>query len=379
MATTRILHVNTGMDRGGVETWLVHVLRHIDRNRFRMDFLTQAPGPFAYNDEIRSRGGRILPGPGRYPLGAFARGFARALRDFGPYDVVHSHLHHYTGFVLRLAHRHGVAVRIAHSHRDVSPGEARAGLAGRVRRALMARWIDRHATIGLAASRVAGAALFGSGWGRDPRWRTLYCGIDLAPFHAPVDRAAVRAGLGLPPDAFVIGHVGRFHPQKNHPFLVEVAAGVFERLPRARLLLVGGGALRPETERRVAAAGLGNRVIFAGVRDDIPLLMKGAMDVFLLPSLYEGLPLVLFEAQAAGLPCVLSDTVSDEADVAAGMIQRLSLEAPVERWVRAVLRAGDTPEGERSRALAAVGKSPFNILHGVAELERIYGSGDDGA
>ena len=239
----------------------------------------------------------------------------------------------------------------------------------------MKRWIDRHATVGLAASRIAGAALFGPRWSSDPRWRTLYCGIDLFPFHAPVDRPTVRAEFGLPADALVIGHVGRFHTQKNHSFLVDVAAAVFLREPRARLLLVGDGELRPDIERRIAASGFRERVVFAGLRGDVPRLMKGGMDVFLLPSLYEGLPLVLIEAQAAGLPCVLSDTVSDEADVASESIARLPLDAPVERWADAVLRAGDVSGGARRNALAAVEDSPFNIVNGVAQLERVYESG----
>ena len=362
------------MGRGGVETWLVHVLRRIDR-RFRLDFLVQTDAPCAYDDEIRALGGRIIHGPPRYPLRSFSSHFGRVLREYGPYDVVHSHLHNYNGFVLRLAHRHGVPVRIAHSHRDASPREAQAGLAAKALRKLMKRWIDRHATVGLAASRIAGAALFGPRWSSDPRWRTLYCGIDLFPFHAPVDRPTVRAEFGLPADALVIGHVGRFHTQKNHSFLVDVTTAVFLREPRACLLLVGDGELRPDIERRIAASGFRERVVFAGLRGDVPRLMKGGMDVFLLPSLYEGLPLVLIEAQAAGLPCVLSDTVSDEADVASESIARLPLDAPVERWADAVLRAGDVSGGARRNTLAAVEDSPFNIVNGVAQLERVYESG----
>ncbi|MFQ5845737.1 MAG: glycosyltransferase, partial [Planctomycetota bacterium] len=213
---------------------------------------------------------------------------------------------------------------------------------------------------------------------RDPRWRLLYCGVDLSPFREPVDKAALRAALGLPADTFVIGHVGRFHPQKNHAFLVNVATGVLAREPRARLVLVGEGALRPEIERRILAAGFKERVIFTGVRGDVPHLMKGAMDVLLLPSLYEGLPLALIESQAAGLPCVLSDTVSDEADVAPELIRRLSLDAPVERWVDAVLEAGNAPDGARRTAVAALEASPFNILESVAQLERIYEPGNRG-
>jgi glycosyltransferase involved in cell wall biosynthesis len=210
---------------------------------------------------------------------------------------------------------------------------------------------------------------------RDPRQRLIYCGVDLTPFQAPVNRTAVRASLGLPPDAFVLGHVGRFCKPKNHAFLVEIAAEVARREPRARLLLVGEGPSRGAVERQVEAKGLRQRVIFAGVRPDVPDLLRVAMDVFVMPSLFEGLPLVGMEAQAAGLPLVVSKNVTPEVEVLPDLVQALSLAQPPAAWADAVLAFRDKPlAASRAEALNRMLQSPFNIRTGIEKLAEVYGT-----
>jgi glycosyltransferase involved in cell wall biosynthesis len=237
------------------------------------------------------------------------------------------------------------------------------------------KWlVDHHATLGFAASREAAASLFGTRWQADPRWRVLHYGIDTAPFgEERPDRAAVRAELGLPADAFVVGHVGRFAPQKNHRFLIDIAAELARREPSFRLLLVGEGGLRPAVEQRVAELELGDRVVFAGSRSDVPRLMRGAMDVLVLPSLSEGLPVVGIEAQAAGLVAVVSDVVTPELDLVPGLVRRVSLDAPASVWAEALLgvRVGQ-PTADPREALRAVEQSSFSIRASVESLERSY-------
>jgi glycosyltransferase involved in cell wall biosynthesis len=237
----------------------------------------------------------------------------------------------------------------------------------------MRRWILQNATVGLAASREAALALFGSAWEADPRLRLLYYGIDLKPFQVAADPVTTRAELGIPADAFVMGHVGRFWEQKNHEFLVHIASEVAKREPNARLLLVGTGPLRPAIEKWVVRAGIKDRTIFAGMRPEVPRLMLGAMDVFVLPSLHEGLPLVGIEAQAAGLPFIVSDVVSGEMDVLHSLIQRLSLSQPASVWADAILAARNTlPSITQREALRLMEKSRCNIYSSVRELEGVY-------
>jgi glycosyltransferase involved in cell wall biosynthesis len=371
--STRILQViYGGMARTGLETWLMHVLRHIDRERFQMDFAVQIEGR-PYEDEIRALGSKVIPcRHHRQPL-TYARNFRRILHDQGPYDVVHSHFHYYSGYVLRLAHQAAVPIRIAHSHNDTSQLDAERGRLYGMYIRLMRRWIAQNATVGLACSRVAASALLGGAWELDPRWRILYNGIDLKPFQFPSSPLAVRAELGIPADAFVVGHVGRFHKQKNHAFLVDIAAELVKREPRAYLLLVGDGPLRTAIERRVSEVGIADKVIFLGVRRDVPRLMLGAMDAFVLPSFYEGLPLVGIEAQAAGLPYILSDAITEEADCITPLIKRLSLSQPASVWAAAILEVRYHSSSITQReALRLVENSPFSIAFSVKALEEIY-------
>ncbi|MBR8834773.1 MAG: glycosyltransferase family 1 protein [Stigonema ocellatum SAG 48.90 = DSM 106950] len=369
----RILHVVGGMSRGGIETWLMHILRYIDRQNFQMDFLVHTEQPCAYDDEIYTLGSKIIPclHPSRPWM--YAHNFKRILCEYGPYDIVHSHVHHFSGYVLRLAEKAGVPVRIAHSHLDSSPLEAKAGLQRHLYLTLMKDLIARHATNGLGCSYLATLDLFGQNWKADPRWHILYYGIDLTPFREPINVVEVRSEFNLPADAFVIGHVGRFDPQKNHQFLLKIFALVASKEPQAYLLLVGEGPLRETIEQQALKIGVANRIIFAGSRPDVPRLMHGAMDVFLFPSLCEGLGLVLIEAQAAGLPCIFSDVVPQEADVVKPLMKRLSLSQSVSDWAVELLAwRNQVSQNVQNDGLKFIEGSPFNIETSVKQLEKIY-------
>jgi len=338
----RVLHVVGGMNRGGAETWLMHVLRHIDRDRFRFDFLVHTDKPCAYDDEIRDLGSKIIPclvpsQPWRYAVN-----FTRILKEYGPYDAVHSHVHHYSGFVLWLAERAGIPIRISHSHNDTSQYDSKAGIIRKVYLRITERLVGQYATNGVACSDKAAAALFGPEWKKNGRQRILYCGVDLRPFSETVVSAQVRRELGIPIDAYVVGHVGRFSEVKNHVFLLDIVRCMVEHDPNVRCLLVGDGPLRQEIEEKVNQLGLKDKVIFTGLRSDVPRLMLGAMDVFLLPSLYEGLPLVLIEAQAAGLPITVSNSVTKEIDVVPGLLTWLSLSESASVWAEAIFATLET-------------------------------------
>jgi glycosyltransferase involved in cell wall biosynthesis len=158
----------------------------------------------------------------------------------------------------------------------------------------------------------------------------------------------VRAQLGIPQGSFVVGHAGRFCEQKNHRFLVEVAEQFLRTQPSAVFLLIGDGPLRPAIQDMVRSRGLAEHFFFAGSRADVPSLMMGAMDCFLFPSLYEGLGLVLWEAQAAGLECLVSANLPEEAEVIPARVTRLGLDEPAARWAQ-VLGAIAQRGGSRSR------------------------------
>ncbi|MGE0267509.1 MAG: glycosyltransferase family 1 protein [Candidatus Omnitrophota bacterium] len=369
--TIRVLHVVGGMDTGGVETWLMHVMRRIDRSLYQFDFLTHTNKPCFYDEEIRSLGGQIIPCPHAARPWEYARCFHRIIKEHGPYDAVHSHVHHFSGFPMMLAKQAGVPVRISHSHNDTSLIESRAGF-GRKCYLHTALWlIRRYSTNGLACSGVAAANLFGKDWSRDSSRRILYYGINLDSFMATVHRADVRSELGVPSDAFVVGHVGRFAEQKNHDFLLDVFADFLKNEKNARLLLVGKGILEAEVAQKAERLDLMDKIIFAGVRPDVPRLMLGAMDVFVFPSRYEGLGLVIVEAQAAGLPVVMSDAIPEEAIVIRPLVKMLTLKDDVSIWVQAIAdsRSLNRPVNE---SYQSVRDSKFNVIRGVEELCGIY-------
>jgi glycosyltransferase involved in cell wall biosynthesis len=201
----------------------------------------------------------------------------------------------------------------------------------------------------------------------------LYYGVDLTPFQTPVDGLALRQELGIPKDAFVLGHVGRFEEQKNHLFLLEIAAAVIQKEPLTRLLLIGDGSLRSVIEDKIKQMGLTPYVIFAGLRSDVPQLIQSVMDVFLLPSFHEGLPVVGMEAQAAGLPLILSDVITEELDLVKPLIKRLSLSQGASEWAKAVLESPSLkslyPQAE---SLTSMENSPFNIAYSVQDITKIY-------
>ncbi len=369
----RILHVVGGMNRGGVETWLMHVLRNIDRDRFHMDFLVHTQKPCPYDDEVRALGSKIIPCLNPAKPWLYARNFKGILREYGSYDIVHSHVHHFSGYVLYLAKQAGVPVRIAHSHNDTSAIDAKAGLHRRLYLALTEWLIDRYATLGLAASYKVAPVLFNPAWKTDSRWQILYCGVDLTPFRDLIDSVAIRAEFGIPADAFVVGHVGRFEKQKNHKFLIDIVAEIAKREPKMHLLLIGDGSLRSAIQQKVISNGLANRVTFAGLRSDVPRLMLGAMDLFLLPSIHEALGLVLIEAQAAGLPCVFSDVVPEEANAVKPLVRQLSLSKSASEWAEAVLSAKSGASAiAQADTLPVLENSPFNIVVSVKKLTEVY-------
>jgi glycosyltransferase involved in cell wall biosynthesis len=372
-----VLHVITEMTRGGIETWLMHVLRHIDRDRFQMDFLVQTTREAYYDQEIRGLGSRLLPCLEPRQPWVYAANFRRILKENPPYDVIHSHVHFYNGVVLALARRYGIPIRIAHSHTSIGGGFGMADDLTLLRQGYarsMRYLINRYATKGLAASREAAQAVFGPDWQNDPRWQVFYCSIDLDPFEVELSQAAqLRASLGLPEDAFVVGTVGRLTKAKNHSFLLDITAELRKRQPNTYLLVAGEGQLRAELEAKASRLGLDGRVIFAGVRPDIPNMMRAAMDVFVLPSFFEGLPLVGLEAQAAGLPLIMSDTITNECVLVPDLVRRLSLAKPAGCWAEVLLEARQvkarlTPE----KARAIIKTTPFDIDHSVEALQQIY-------
>jgi glycosyltransferase involved in cell wall biosynthesis len=361
------------MDRGGVETWLINLLKNFDPSHIRMDIIVHSRLPGAYDDEARTLGAAIIPVSGPANPLQYVPALYRALRQHGPYDVIHSHVHHFSGIVLAVAAVAGIPLRISHSHNDTRSVERQGSLFRAAYLSGCRTLIKSYANACLAASGEAAESLYGPRWNRSGVTRILYCGVDAGQFMKPVDAAAVRRSLGIQADAFVLGHVGRFEAQKNHSFLLEIFAEVHRVRSNSRLLLIGSGNLEPELRGKCSALGISGGVIFAGLRPDVPRLMLGAMDCFVFPSLYEGLPLALVEAQAAGLPCVVSDKISAEAMIIPALIRSLPAGAGVDAWCNAIV---NTSAAKYPNAAAEqIGSSVLGIASSASRLGALYSHG----
>jgi glycosyltransferase involved in cell wall biosynthesis len=335
----RILQVVGGLNRGGAETGLMHILRHIDRKKYQIDFLVHTVEPCQYDEEAQSLGARIIPclTPSRPVM--YARNFFRVLRQYGPYDVVHSHVHYFSGYIMALAMLAGVPQRIVHSHSQTLVVDERASLPRRCYVLCTAALIRILATKGIGVCDLAAANLFGVDWRSHKKFSVSHLGIDMEPFRVPLNRSDVRQALGIDEGDFVVGHVGRFCEPKNHDFLLDVGAELVKREPRTLLLLVGDGPLRPRIKSKIRRLGLEQRVKLLGVKSDVPRILRGAMDAFVFPSLYEGFPLALIEAQAAGLPCIVSDRFTREATVTKELVTTLSLNDSPAAWAECTLKS----------------------------------------
>lgn len=359
----KVVHSVSKMDRAGQETFIMNLFRKIDREAIQFDFLCSDHSKADYDDEIYALGGHIYylpPITARGPLKQFQKmgALIRALREH-PCDVYHIHTHHAMD-----AFRDAVAAKLAgvktvavHSHNTSALFHL--GAHRFFRHCLALLPIRRF-----ACSQAAGAWMFT----RD-NFTVLHNGMDTdAVCYQPQIRADVRKAFGWE-DKKVIGHVGRFNAQKNHKFLIEVFSQIHSRQPDTQLVLMGKGELEEEIRSLVASKGLEDAVSFLGVRDDVQKLYQG-MDLFLFPSLFEGLGIVLIEAQACDLPCLISDVIPKEA-ILTDKVSAKALEESAESWAMEAIRLLENTDSRRDNR-QVMRRAGYDIGDLAQNLESIY-------
>lgn len=331
----KILVIGMTDNPGGMESVVMNYWRRMDLNRISFDFLSYF-SRIAYQEELEAGGAHcyVIPRKGGNP-----HAYQKALQSFfnahqGEYAVIWYNTCSLANIdFLVQAKRVGIPGRIVHAHNAQNEASKIKGLFHRINR----KRIDRYATDFWSCSDNAAAYFYPETIRHSKSFWMVNNAIDLQRFaYREEDRIEVRKTLGLTPNAMVVGHVGRFTPQKNHFFLLEIFAEIRKKRSDARLLLVGQGELENSVRQKAEELGVLQDVIFAGVRSDVESLLS-AMDVFLFPSLFEGLPLALLEAQAEGLPCyTTANTVPKEADMT-GLVHYLELSAPPAQWANSVL------------------------------------------
>lgn len=358
------MQIVTHMNRGGIETMLMNFYRKIDRNQIQFDFLTHRPYEGDYGEEIKQMGGKIYHLP---KLDPFSMSYKRTLHNFftehPEYQLIHVHQDCLSSVVLKVAYEHGIKVRIAHSHSSSQDKNLKYPI-----KLYFKRFISKYATDLFACSDAAGKWMFN---GAD--FTVLNNAIDAEAYKYNKDvRGKMRSVFGIKPNEMLIGHIGRFSPPKNHDFLIDIFNEV-QKQTGAKLLLVGEGTLQEQIEKKVKELALDDKVIFAGLRSDVPALLQ-AMDVFVFPSIYEGLPLSIIEAQASGLPCIISDKVPIECKKT-DLVYQLELSKDASEWAEKIVEISDTKRRDTFEEIKAAG---FDIMENTQKLLDFYLSAEDG-
>lgn len=368
----RVLVLDTVMDRGGAETMMMNYLRHFDRSKVTYDFLVNRDYRAAYEDEIEALGGRIYRMCPMYPqyFARYKREFRAFLKQHPEYRIIHSNLEERSYFPLRVAAEQGIPVRIAHAHNRPVGFNLKS-----IFREYFRMRLPKYVTHMFACGTEAGDWLFGeNNRGRVIQQRNA---IDTSAYRYDSAIARqIREEFGVTdPNTFVLGHVGRFFPQKNHVFLIDIFAQVHKQHPNSVLWLVGGGELNDELKNQIKAKvkelGLNDAVTFLGVRSDVNRLVQG-MDSFVLPSLYEGLPVTMIEAQSSGLPCTISDRVPKQCDVT-GNVQIIGLDDSPSQWAKKIWdQYSAHDKSERANGADIVTDAGFDIKANAEWLQKFY-------
>lgn len=356
----RVLHVVTQMACGGLETMIMNYYRKIDKSKVQFDFLTHRPitEKKDYDDEIQELGGKIYH---ISRLNPFSLSYRKELEKFfdehKEYQIIHVHLDCMSGLVLKAAEKKGIPIRIAHCHSSSQDKNILYLI-----KLMYKKLIPRYATGLFSCGETAGEWMFG----KNEKFIVLPNAIDTDKYvFSSSKREYMREKLGLPNDAFVIGHVGRFSEVKNHRFIIELSEKFLKKNENTYILLAGQGNLMGEMKKVVSEKGLDDSISFLGLRNDIPDIMQ-AIDVFILPSLYEGLPVSVIEAQAAGLPCLISKNVPLDCAIT-NLVTQVELDIP--KWENAL---NQVRSFKRRNTQEEIKNARFDIKENAIYLENYY-------
>lgn len=372
----RVLQVLTIMNLGGAETMIMNYYRHVDRTKIQFDFLLHREERGFFDDEIESFGGKIYRMPPIAPQNYFKyKKKLNAFFDKHPnYKIVHSHLNALSSIILGVAKNKNVSTRIAHSHLAVEATvfqnifkkntDIKATIKDSIQ-SLIRQKVKKVATHYFACGEKAGDWLYGKN--NKQNVTVINNAIDASLFtYNLVKSEHIKKALNLTGKK-IIGHIGRFNEQKNHFFLLKIFYEVYKHNNDCVLVLVGDGNLKPKIEKEVANLGIQKNVYFLGLRKDIPQILQ-SFDLFLFPSLYEGLPVTAVEAQASGLKIVTSTTVTKEVNIT-GLVTYVSLETPETEWANIVI---NNLNYERKNTLNKIKTGGYDIYENAKNLQNFY-------
>ena len=365
MEPIRVLHENVVMDMGGIENLLMNIYRNIDREKVQFDFMVHRDKDAYFDDEIRNLGGRIYKCSPFNPFKHFKymSDINKVLKEHPEYNIIHAHSE-LNMWPLKSAKKYNIPIRISHSHstREIKD----------------LKWLfmeyekiflKQQCTDLFACSIDAARWLYGEKAVKQNKIKYIKNGIKVDDFEFHIDiRNRIRKELNLE-NNFVIGHVGRFMKEKNHKFMLDILKEIKKIKSNSVLIFVGNGELEDEIKNKARKMGITNEVRFLGVRSDVKYLMQ-AMDIFLFPSFYEGLGIVLIEAQALGLESVVSENIPDEAFIT-DLVHKVSLERDASYWAKKIIDIYNEKKNRKGRQEDIV-KAGYDIVNTAKFLEEFY-------
>ena len=358
-----ILHVFGRLDRGGAETLIIELFKTLDKSKFHFDFAVHGDKIGDYEKTVQLNGGNVyhLPKYKVYNHFKYVSAWKRLL-SLNSFDVVHAHVRSTASIFLHIAKKYNIKT-ISHSH-NTSSGH---GIKAAYKNFLQKR-IVKNTDFLMACSVDSAKWLFGKKIFNVRKVQILNNAIDTDKFtFSLVNRLRIRKELGINNEV-VIGHVGRFHDQKNHTRIISIFSTYNKYNQNSKLILVGDGELKPKILNQVRALKLTDKVIFTGVRSDTNSLFS-AFDILLFPSIHEGLPLVLVEAQTSGLPCIVSDVITTEINLT-DLVKYVSLNKDDSEWVKVIENSLNI---KRDIVYSNIMKNNgFDLASNIAILEKIY-------
>lgn len=373
MEKIKVLVVTATMNAGGLENQLMHLLRNADKEKFQIDFTSKVENSY-YRKEIDSLGAKyyVLPEMNKRNILSYFRTMVKIMKD-GKYDVVHSNELFHSGVVLLAAFFAGVKCRIAHCHSiyDLDDITAKRSTIRKIYSSVMRWLVLRFSNVQIGCSTAAGEFLFGKRAVKKDTYHLLFNSVDTTEYLENYGKE--ETGDLCEADWINILHVGRVYEVKNQLFIAEIAEEFKKRHKNIRILCAGKGnqEYMNKVQEVIESKGLQNHMKMLGVRNDVSVLLRKSK-AFILPSLYEGMPLVLIEAQASGIYCVSADTFSKEVDFGIGSIEWLPLQAGAEKWADAIEAAIEKGRKEKPIVVRAIEEKGFDSRIFTKKLCEIY-------
>lgn len=356
----RVLQCVNIMDRAGLENMLMNYYRNIDKSQIQFDFLTHREEKGAYDDEIIKMGGKVYHAPRLYPQNypAYFKWMKQFFKDHPEYNIVHSHIDAMSYFPLLAAKKSGISIRIAHSHSSKLDKDLKLPI-----KFFALKQIPKVANKYFACGEKAGQFMYG-----DRDFTVIHNAIDLNKFsYSSEIRDSKRKDFGIDNDTFVVGHVGRYCYIKNQLFLIDIFKEILGKNVNSILILVGNGPDEEKIITKAQSLGIADKLLLLKDRDDVNELYQ-MFDVFVMPSLFEGLPVVGVEAQANGLPCIISDNVSSEVKIT-NSVKMVSIRQPAKDWADIITNLRND---RNQNALDELEEAGYNVANEAEKLLITY-------